>query len=167
MQKSPEVTPTPKRPQVLAVRYAHRPFGKRKRIMASVIASLIGLSILFFGWQYWAKSPATYIDSSKYQAVFLDNNQVYFGKLHQLHDNSVRLTDVYYLQQQATMAETDKSGKVNQQANSTQTPQLVKLGSELHGPEDSIVFSGSQVLFWENLKSDSKVTKAIQDYLKK
>jgi hypothetical protein len=38
------------------------------------------------------------------------------------------------------------------------------LGSELHGPEDKMSVSSEQVLFWENLKNDSKVVQAIHKY---
>jgi len=39
---------------------------------------------------------------------------------------------------------------------------LIKLGEELHGPEDMMVIRRDQVFFGENLKNDSKVVKAIQ-----
>jgi hypothetical protein len=111
---------------------------------------------------------SAYIEHDKYQAVFLTNNQVYFGKVQLLADRSVRMTDVYYLQSQtAAQAENEKMADPSQSGGTKATPQLIKLGSELHGPEDAIMFSKEQVLFWENLKSDSKVAKAIDVYKKK
>ena len=44
--------------------------------------------------------------------------------------------------------------------------QLIKLGNELHGPEDQMQITKDQVLFWENLKADGKVSKAIDSYVK-
>ncbi len=93
-----------------------------------------------------------------YQAVFLDNGQVYFGKLSQ-SGKSYKLSDIYYLQ----------AGESLQQAASTSggaTPniQLIKLGSELHGPTDAMYIERSNLLFWENLKDDSKVVEAIKKY---
>ncbi len=156
---------------IVPVRIVHRPFGKMKKI---VVLSVIVVAIVLIGalkWWHHSNDSSTYINSSDYQAVFLANNQVYFGKLQRTSDRDYRITDVYYLQSQAaasppttdptkSAAPTDPS----QSGGSQASPQLVKLGSELHGPDDQIVFNKDQVLFWENLKSDSKVTKAIQNY---
>jgi hypothetical protein len=108
------------------------------------------------------------IDSSKYQAVFLTNGQVYFGKLQKSVDNYYKLTDVFYLQ--ATQAKTDSTNEAdaqNPQTTSSQAGvQLIKLGNEVHGPEDSMVIDRSQVLFIENLKKDGKVVDSIDKYKK-
>lgn len=102
-------------------------------------------------------SASSDIDTSKYQAVFMTNGQVYFGKLSDVTRLYADLTDVYYLQvQQSVQPATDES-------ESSQVS-LTKLGSELHGPTDKMHISRDQILFWENLKDDSTVVKAIQDY---
>jgi hypothetical protein len=44
---------------------------------------------------------------------------------------------------------------------------LIKLGNEVHGPEDSMVIERSQVLFFENLKNDGKVVDSINKYQNK
>jgi hypothetical protein len=41
---------------------------------------------------------------------------------------------------------------------------LVKLGNELHGPVDEMHISKAQILFYEDLKTDGQVVKAIQAY---
>ena len=96
---------------------------------------------------------------SDYSAVFLSNGQVYFGKITSHDQDEIQLADIYYLQvnQSAQLEQKDKS--------STQDPQvsLVKLGSELHGPNDLMHINMKQVLFTESMKTDSKVVKAIQD----
>lgn len=100
---------------------------------------------------------ATDIEEDKYQAVFMTNGQVYFGKLQNPTGTYAKLTDVYYLQvQQAVQpaAENEESSQVS----------LTKLGSELHGPTDKMHISRDQILFWENLKDDSTVVKAIKEY---
>ncbi|TAK89167.1 hypothetical protein EPO04_03650 [Patescibacteria group bacterium] len=102
------------------------------------------------------------VNSKQYQAVFLANGQVYFGKLKQVNNNYLRLSDIYYLQvQQSVQPDAAK----NDQSKQPQVS-LAKLGNELHGPEDAMYISRDQVLFWENLKEDGKVTKAIRDYTK-
>lgn len=150
---------SPKRPQVIGVRYIPRPLGKRGRVIGWIIAGVVAALVVAGAWYKFGYSSAAFIDAGKYQAVFTTNNQAYFGKLQRLSDGSYRLTNVYYLQQNGAAAQRPDT--------SNQTPQLVKMGSELHGPDDAVVFPAGQVLFWENLKSDSKVTKAIDDYRKK
>ncbi len=92
-----------------------------------------------------------------YQAVFLTNGQAYFGKL-STKGKWLLLTDIYYLQATDSL----------QQSSTPTTPpaniQLVKLGSELHGPEDAMYIEHDKVLFWENLKPDSKAIEAINKY---
>lgn len=94
------------------------------------------------------------IRSGEYQAVFLDNGQVYFGKLKEKGEDYI-LTDVFYLQSGAA--------GVDQAANLS----LTKLGNEAHGPEDRMQINKDHVLFVEDMKNDSKVVKAIQDYQSK
>jgi hypothetical protein len=98
------------------------------------------------------------VKSKAYQAVFLTNGQVYFCKLSKVDASYVKCQDIYYLQVQQQVQPKDQ--------NQQQQPQvsLAKLGGELHGPEDVMYVARQQVLFWENLKDEGKVTKAIKDY---
>jgi hypothetical protein len=100
------------------------------------------------------------VKGKQFQAVFLTNGQVYFGKLTKTDSGYVVLKNIYYLQVQQQVQPTDKNATAAQQQVS-----LAKLGGELHGPEDVMYISRTQVLFWENLKSDGKVAKAIADYV--
>jgi hypothetical protein len=108
-------------------------------------------------WYYWSQgdeSADTPIVSGEYQAVFLDNGQVYFGKLDQSDEVFFTLTDVFYLQSGVAVTET---------ANLA----LTKLGAEAHGPEDRMQINVDHVLFIEDMKSDSKVVQAIEQYKNK
>jgi hypothetical protein len=122
---------------------------------AGIIVSLIVIVAAFGAYQKQG-TTTTDIETDKYQAVFMTNGQVYFGKLADVTHTYADLTDVYYLQvQQAVQpAATDQKSQVS----------LTKLGSELHGPTDKMHISRDQILFWENLKDDSTVVKAIKDY---
>jgi len=142
-----------------------QPNGSSK--MPWVVLIVIVLLLLVFGALFrdklFGKNSATTASTSGgksgvYQAVFLTNGQVYFGKISNTEDNYVTLDDIYYLQ----VVQPPLQG--SQQASSTaQTPQisLIKLGSELHGPVDEMHISRSQILFFEDLKSDGQVVKAI------
>jgi hypothetical protein len=98
------------------------------------------------------------VDTTKFQAIFLNGGQVYFGKVGELNTKFLQLSNIYYL-------------RVNQQVqpgqqNSANDVSLVKLGCELHGPEDKMVINREQIIFWENLKGDGQVAKAIDEYVK-
>ena len=127
-----------------------------------LVVLLIVVSVAVLGWLGVKALGAATADASvkgkQYQAVFLTNGQVYFGKVSHTDSSYVKLTDIYYLQVQQQVQPKDQ--------NSSQQPQvsLAKLGGELHGPEDVMYISRQQVLFWENLKNDGKVAKAISDY---
>jgi len=102
----------------------------------------------------------TFVESEimkeRYQAVFLTNGQVYFGKITKLTKDTMKIEGIYYLDK----ASTSDSNTFPSDAN------LVKLGKELHGPEDAMILERNQVTFWENLKPDGEVSKAIVEFKK-
>lgn len=110
-------------------------------ILGAVICIAVGILLMI-------KKPTPIVAPvsapEKYSAVFLTNGQIYFGK----YDESTSiLTKIYYMQAVQT-----EQGQV---------PQLVKLGNELHGPEDEMHINKDQVLFTEPLRADSQIVKAI------
>ncbi len=153
---------SPVRPQVIV----------QKSNMGWVAAAVVGVALiiaLVAVGMYWKSSmhssSLSGVNGKQYQALFLTNGQVYFGKLAQSDSKTVNLKDIYYLQVQQTV-----QPKPNESAEETAKNQkisLAKLGGELHGPEDSMYIDRGQVLFWENLKDNGKVVKAIKDYKNK
>ncbi len=133
--------------------------------MTKVIAGLFGLValavLIWFGARaYGALTADNAVKSKQFQAVFLTNGQVYFGKFADINSSYVKLTDIYYLQVQQTVQPSSSSSS----SNNNQQVSLAKLGGELHGPEDEMFISRDQVLFWENLKNSGKVVQAIDNY---
>lgn len=101
-------------------------------------------------------NESSHVSSNQYQAVFLTNNQVYFGKITELNKRFIVLEDVFYVE--TPSAENQTSG-----SNTNYT--LRKLGStELHSPEDKMIINREQVTFWENLKDSGQVTTKINEY---
>lgn len=112
-------------------------------------------------------TSATAGKSSGYQAVFLTNGQVYFGKLSGAEDQYLTLKDIYYLQVTTPPGLQGSQNQANaQQQQAQQQLSLVKLGQELHGPVDSMQINRDQVLFFEDMKEDGKVVQAIREYQK-
>lgn len=143
----------------------HNAVAAGSGILSKVLAGLLALTAVFvIGWFISKAVGAVTADSAvkgkQYQAVFLTNGQVYFGKVSSVDASYVKLSDIYYLQVQQTVQPKDSTAA---NANNQQVS-LAKLGGELHGPEDVMYISRQQVLFWENLKGDGKVAKAIADY---
>ena len=98
----------------------------------------------YFKYDRYAKKD--FIDHESYQAIFLTNDQIYFGKLKDISPDYLILYNVFYAK-----------------VNSDGAGQLVKLGEgEPHGPRGEMIINKDQVLFWENLNFDSPVVKAIQ-----
>lgn len=145
---------------------SRRPKGKLARVAALLsvvaVAVLLGLLIFLIGLNR-PKSEGQLVDSNKYQAVFLNGGQVYFGKVRELNKQYVTLDSIYYLRVNEQAAEGEKTNQ--QTTNSNQQISLAKLGCELHGPEDKMVINREQVTFWENLKDDGQVAKAIAQFI--
>jgi hypothetical protein len=118
----------------------------------SVVFWVLGIIAIFFAFNVLdvnGNSHLPAVPQTKWQAVFLNNNQVYFGKLTDVSSSYVTLSDVYYLR---TASDLEQASSLN----------LIKLGGELHGPEDVINIPKSSVLFWENMKDTSRVVQTIQ-----
>lgn len=134
-----------------------------------VVVAVVGVTLGLTAARRTTDAPAlSAIDTSKYQAVFFTNGQVYFGKLQDFNTQYLKLTDIYYLQTESTTSNTTTSNSSNPQQTTTNdnNVQLIKLGDEIHGPEDEMVIAKEQVLFYENLKPDGKVAQTIAQYQK-
>lgn len=118
---------------------------------AAVIIGLLLVIILGFAvYSLFSKNAdeTERIDRTTYQAVFLEGNQIYFGKLRDIDSQYPILEDVYYVKLEDEKA---TSGR------------LVKLGIiEPHGPKDQMILNRNYILFWENLKQDSKIIQTIR-----
>ena len=136
---------------------------KKKLRLAGLIAGGIALLLIagLTGWMIYRSSMASAIDGGRYQAVFFTNGQVYFGRLQNLNGSYFRLTDIFYLQAPSNDDSKNPQATSNQQSSDVQ---LVKLGSEIHGPDDEMIISKDQILFFENLKKDGKVSDSIVKY---
>ncbi len=137
--------------------------SKRSKLpLFLIIAAVVVALAAWFAFSNMNKGGAA-IDTNKYQAVFFTNGQVYFGKLSLLNDEYMKLTDIFYLQTQSSDGEETNP---QQTSSDESNVQLIKLGDEIHGPEDEMILSKDQVLFYENLKTDGKVANSIQEYKK-
>lgn len=122
----------------------------KKNILFIIIGVVLVIGFFVF---YCSNKPKLWNDKL-WQAVFLTNNQVYFGKIEKISKDTISLSHIYYLQASDDLSSDENTSKLN----------LIKLGSEVHGPEDVMIISRQNVLFWENLKNDSKIVNIINNY---
>jgi hypothetical protein len=166
---APNPTPNP----VLSAPIAHTPTPtrqpkvkkhRRKPILGIIILVVI-IVIAGIGYKMVNQtSVASTITKSEYQAIFLTTGQVYFGKLTYVNGDYFKLTDIFYLQSKTTDSTTSNDPQAA--TSSSDSDVLTKLGNEIHGPEDEMIISKAQVLFFENLKPTGKVSQLMTTYTK-
>ena len=135
-----------------------------KKLVGLSIGLVVTIAVIVFAvLTLYRANVGSLIDTSKYQAVFFTNGQVYFGKLETTGGNYMRLTNIFYLQtktdDQASLQETS--------AETASDVELIKLGDEIHGPSDEMIINNDQILFFENLKQDGKVAQSISAFQNK
>jgi len=128
-------------------RHAKKSFWRPAVLYAALIVGGGIVGAFVFGGHGGAGLPG--VDSG-YQAVFLTDGQTYFGRLTPLDAHYLKLTDVYYYKTNSTSS----SDTIN-------TPQIVKLGDEIHQPKNEMIIARDQVSFFENLAPNSPVVQKI------
>lgn len=115
------------------------------------LAVLVFLAVVYFaaialGWFRW---------KSGYQAVFLNNGQVYFGRIYKESSQYPILKNIYYLQVAQSSPSLQNGEEIPANIN------LIKLGTEIHGPKDEMRINRDSIIFIEDLSPDSRILEAI------
>lgn len=126
-------------------------------LFSATILAVSMLMLLYFG----GANESKFIDKDKQQAVFLTNGQVYFGTIKTVNGQFMDLRNIYYLNVEQQVQPNQQGDQQQQQGN----VRLVKLGCELHGPVDRMIINREQITFWENLKEEGQVSKAIAKWV--
>ncbi len=135
-----------------------------KFMRIEVFTVLLGAALLLAAVALYAglASPGTeskQINTKEYQAVFLANGQLYFGKIGDLNSKYLVLRNVFYIENPSGTSSTTQT----QSASYT----LHKLGTtELYQPEDAMVVNRDTVTYWVNMKDSSQVVTKINEYYK-
>lgn len=160
-QAGPSPAPAPEAPQPVRPTAASQHHAKKQKAPKRFIGLIIVILVIVLGaagWFMWSRGQngSTAIDGNKYQAVSLTDGQIYFGKLHMLNSQYVKVTGAYYLQAQTGKTDTSTSTDTSTDQNNVK---LIKLGNKIYGPEDDIVIAKDQILTYENLNPDGQVAK--------
>lgn len=131
-----------------------------KKVFSSVLITILVIAVIGATAALWfakdnLERPGA---NSEYQAVFLSSGQVYFGKIKSKVGDTVLLTNIYYLQSNA-----DVEGNIPEGSPAFS---LVKLGDELHSPQDRMEINKDYIMYIEDLQDDSAVIEAINSVVK-
>lgn len=133
-----------------------------KKIIIFIVVAIVLILLGCFISTLFKPKP-----SNDYQAVFLSNKQVYFGKIVNERDNFIEFTGIYYLRAQKDLDNLNKESDEFASAQGGESAvSLIKLGNELHGPQDTMHINKDHILFIEPLREDSKVVEAINNETK-
>ncbi len=97
--------------------------------------------------------------SDTYYGVFLDNNDVYFGKIGKRDASFVTLENTFYLR----VTQVKQKGEDGKMVD-VPSLNLVKLGEELHKPTGKIELQVSKIISIQELDGASEVIKVIDNY---
>ena len=132
-----------------------------RKYITKVLIGFVGLVVVLgVIWWFLLRNIGipSYVDTGKYQVACLQSGECYFGKITSVTSDDVIIKDVFYVQKSTTASTTTTTDTNNNNL------ELIKLGNEVHGPEDMMVLNRAQVLYIENLKSDGKVAQTIKTY---
>lgn len=129
--------------------------GFTKKALFIVVGAVVVIGLV---WWFFLRNVGipSYVDTGKYQVACLQSGECYFGKITSVTSDTVQIKNVFYVQKSSDTSATSSTVDNNLQ--------LIKLGNEVHGPEDMMIINRAQVLYIENLKSDGKVTQTINSY---
>ncbi|HUP86403.1 MAG TPA: hypothetical protein VM143_12115 [Acidimicrobiales bacterium] len=126
------------------------------RVLAALVAGLIigGVATALYlqstddGGDETAFTNA--IDETRYQAVILSNDKVYFGQLVSISDDFFELESAFFLRE--TRADADAEP----------VRALLPVNREIHAPDNTMLIRKSEVVLVENLAKDSPILTEIK-----
>ena len=145
--------PRPRTMDIAAPRRVDSPRRKwrmeRKHLIVAIVTAVVLIGSAVGMYWYKHRNDQT-VMSDRYQVVYLLTGQVYFGKLQNTSGEYLTLKNAYTLQD-----------STSEDAAAENTSNILQVSRQVYGPEDSMAIRADQVQFWQNLRSDSKVTQAI------
>jgi len=117
------------------------------------IACFMTILVLLFLVFGCAKSDQKIKIDTEYKAIFLDNGQVFFGRLEEVGPSYIMLKDIFYVQSQVIQQEKDKKEVRNI---------LIKRGNEWHGP-DLMYVTTRHIVVIEPVSPTSRVAQLIKE----
>ncbi|MGH9375426.1 MAG: hypothetical protein ACRD1J_04595 [Terriglobia bacterium] len=120
----------------------------RKSISVVIICLAVAVIVLAIEVTSLRRSDDPPNFNSTYEAVLLDNGQVYYGKLSRMGTSYPEMTSVYYIV------------RTEDPATKQVKHVLVKRGKELHGPTETF-FNVRHIIMVEPVSPNSEVARLI------
>lgn len=115
--------------------------------MKKILLSATAVLLLVVGI-WWSVRPKALTFGGPYQAVLLDNGQIYYARIERIDPDFAVLTDVYYVQNQVD-AQTKQVKNI-----------LIRRGNEWHAPNRSII-NARHIVMIEPVTPGSQVSSLI------
>lgn len=93
------------------------------------------------------------IDASRYQAVILSNDKVYFGRIDDVSDDFYELDEAFFLRETRASEEAEPERA------------LLPVNREIHAPDNTMLIRKDEVVLVENLAEDSPILTEIERQL--
>jgi hypothetical protein len=121
------------------------------------LLGLIALLVILGVGGYVVAKKRVRVDQDKRQAVFLSNGDSYFGDIVSINEEFIALKDVYYPPSRDSLSQDSTTGK--------KKLTLQKLNDAIYGPDNTIYINREQVLYFGDMRANSKVNEAIEKYI--
>lgn len=96
---------------------------------------------------------------SSYYGVFMDNNDVYFGRITKRDDQFVTLENTFYLRVTQVPQKTADGKDI-----ALSSFDLIKVGTEVHKPKDKVELQVSHIISIQELDPSSQVIGVMNNY---
>lgn len=135
-----------------------RRFSKLSFIFIILIFVLI---LIFISITLWQNGTVRNINStiqfkSSYQVIFLENSQVYFGKITEVTNRYIILEKPHFIQVQ------QEQPNLEEQEDQPEM-KLLSIKDEFHMPKDYMIIEKSSVIFIEELRASSQIVDIIEN----
>lgn len=129
---------------------AHRPQRGGGLLLPVLGALLAGLLVGGLGASLLTRSDngdafGGALDTTRYQAVLLSNDKVYFGRLSSVSSEFYRLNDAFFLREARDSPDAEPLRA------------LLPVNREIHAPENSMLIRKDEVVLVENLDEESPI----------
>ena len=138
---------------------SHRAAKSGANNLGAVLAALVlglllgGFAMSLLGNDDGGDRFGGVIDTSRYQAVILSNDKVYFGQIEQASDDFYRLDNAFFLR------ETRPSDEAEPERS------LLPINREIHAPDNTMLIRAEEIVLVENLAEDSPILSEIERQL--
>ncbi len=139
----------------------HAPQGRRATKIVIIVLVFL-LAVGFMGISLWQDGTFRNISQtlrfkSSYQAIFLSNGQLYFGKISEMTNEYIKMENPHFLQ---------LAQEPEEQVDPEVQPEmkLISIKDEFHKPKDFVLIEKSAVIFIEELRDVSQIADAIKNF---